>query len=89
MANRIQWDPVAVYEELNQIEGSKDKMDGVETISYDLSEGMAIMDKVVASQKRAQGMIESYSKVIESDLMCIRAILEEVIKLDNSIMDGL
>ncbi|MGN1160062.1 MAG: hypothetical protein ACI4SE_07670 [Lachnospiraceae bacterium] len=89
MANRIQWDPVVVYEELNQIEGSKDKMDGVETISYDLSEGMAIMDKVVASQKHAQGMIESYSKVIESDLMCIRAILEEVIERDNSIMDGL
>lgn len=89
MTNRIQWEPDIVNEEVDQIEISRRKIDGVERMSYNLSEGMEIMDKLVSSKERAQYMVETYSKIIESDLGYIRAILEEVLELESSIAKGI
>ena len=89
MTNRIQWESDIVNEEVDQIEISRRKIDGVERMSYDLSEGMEIMDKLVSSKERAQYMVETYSKIIESDLGYIRAILEEVLELESSIAKGI
>lgn len=83
--NTIEWNEETVHEHLGKLEESRAEITSIPKIPYELSSGMAVMQRFGELQEKVQNVLDLYMEKLGSDIMQIDGILRQMLGVDEQV----